>query len=133
MDRGGLPSKHMRSVRTVSPTVVPSMGSGAAAGVEFKIWRSDRILGLEVIDSNSHSHRYPPHMHDALEIIWVRSGSGRLNCQNHCVELCDGEAVLIPPNELHSGGGSGSMLKYVAITLPKSLVDRIVPDFRFMV
>jgi AraC family chemosensory pili system transcriptional regulator ChpD len=126
----------MRNVPTVSsPKAVEEAGVPVreADGVEFNIWRSGRILGLEVIDTNSHNHNYPPHLHDALEIIWVRSGTGRLICQNHAFDLGNGEAVVIPPNELHGGGGLGSVLKYVAVTLPKALIDCIFPNFKFMV
>jgi AraC-like DNA-binding protein len=104
-----------------------------ASGVEFKIWRSDHIPGLEVIHSNSHEHSYPPHLHDCLEIIWIRSGKGKLICQNRCFEIPAGEAAIIPPNEIHSGGGSGSHLGYVAIHLPRALVEQVFSDFRFVV
>jgi AraC-like DNA-binding protein/mannose-6-phosphate isomerase-like protein (cupin superfamily) len=126
----------MRSAPTVPPNTappVPATPPSGADGVEFNIWRSGRILGLEVIDTNSHKHSYPAHMHDALEIIWIRSGVGQLKCQSASFEIQEGEAMVIPPNELHGGGGSGSVLKYVAIALPKVLIDRIFPDFKFLV
>src|SRR5262245_554395 len=126
----------MRSAPTVSPTTAPTVPTTpppGADGVEFNIWRSGRILGLEDIDNQRHKHSYPALRHDAQEVIWIRAGVGKLNCQSASFEIQEGEAMVIPPNEMHGGGGSGSVLKYVAIALPKALIDRIFPDFKFLV
>jgi AraC-like DNA-binding protein/mannose-6-phosphate isomerase-like protein (cupin superfamily) len=101
--------------------------------VEFNVWRSERIAGLEVIDTNTHQHAYPPHLHDTLEIIWIRSGSAQLTCQGRIFDLQAGEAAIIPPNEIHSGGRLGSTLRYVAIHLPRVLVEQVFCDFKFLV
>jgi AraC family chemosensory pili system transcriptional regulator ChpD len=126
----------MRNARSDSSALAAD-STGAivrdANAVEFSIWRSERILGLEVIHTNSHEHCYPPHLHDSLEIIWVRSGKGRLTCQNRSFDILTGEAAIIPPNEIHGGGGSGSNLGYVAIHLPRALVGQVFGDFKFMV
>jgi AraC family chemosensory pili system transcriptional regulator ChpD len=91
--------------------------------VEFRIWRSERIPGLEVIHSNVHTHSYPPHLHDTLEIIWMRSGEGLLHCQNESFEIRTGEAGVVRPNELHRGGGCGLTIEYVAIHLPRAVLQ----------
>jgi len=94
----------------------------AETRVEFKIWRSETIPGLEVIHTNSHAHSYPPHMHDSLEIIWMRSGGSKLECLQGAFPIGVGEAGVVRPNEIHSGGGSGHRIEYVAIHLPQSLL-----------
>jgi AraC-like DNA-binding protein/mannose-6-phosphate isomerase-like protein (cupin superfamily) len=99
----------------------------AAAGseptrVEFRIWRSDRVPGLEVIHTNSHEHSYPPHLHDSLEIIWMRAGAGKLDCLQQAFDIGAGEAGVVRPNEIHSGGGRGKTIEYVAIHLPRSVL-----------
>jgi len=111
----------------------PDAGDGAASSeaeagsgmqqVEFRIWRSARIPGLEVIHTNSHEHSYPPHLHDNLEIIWIREGEGRLICHQRPYEIRVGEAGLVSPNEIHSGGGRGARIEYVAIQLPQPLLQ----------
>ncbi len=128
----------MRSVRPASwSPAADGADAGASPGdtnaVEFKVWRSERVPGLEIIHTNSHEHDYPPHLHDTLEIIWVRAGHGRLTCQGGTFEIRAGEAAIIPPNEIHSGGGSRSNLEYVAIQLPRALLRQVSRDFRFLV
>jgi len=128
-------------MRSVTPVSSPSAQDSADAGtmpgdanaVEFKIWRSERVHGLEIIHTNSHDHDYPPHLHDTLEIIWIRAGHGRLTCQGRTFEIRAGEAAIIPPNEIHSGGGSRSNLEYVAIQLPRALLQQVSWDSRFLV
>jgi AraC-like DNA-binding protein/mannose-6-phosphate isomerase-like protein (cupin superfamily) len=99
----------------------PGPGSEARR-VEFRIWRSATIPGLEVIHTNSHAHSYPPHMHDSLEIIWIRAGEGKLDCLQQAFDIRPGEAGIVRPNEIHSGGGRGNTIEYVAIHLPRSLL-----------
>ena len=131
---GGLLSAHRPGVAT------PDSGGGAAAfeveagsgvqQVEFRIWRSTRIPGLEVIHTNSHEHSYPPHLHDTLEIIWIREGEGRLICHQQPFEIHVGEAGLVSPNEIHSGGGFGARIEYVASIYRGNCCSRAVADSR---
>jgi AraC family chemosensory pili system transcriptional regulator ChpD len=103
---------------------------GETRGVEFNVWRSGHIAGLEIIQTNVHGHRYPPHLHDTLEVIWVRTGRSLLTCQNQTFEVRDGEAVIIPPNELHGGGALDSALQFIAIQLPRALVETVCTDLK---
>jgi len=112
-----------------APGTIP----GNPGGVEFKIWCSRRIPGLEIVHTNGHEHRYPPHMHDSLEIIWIRSGDGWLTCQDRTFEVLSGEAGIVPPNEIHSGGSLRANLEYVAIHLPRALLQQVFRDFQFLV
>ena len=100
--------------------------------VEFRIWRSGLTPGLEIIHTNSHDHAYPPHLHDSLEIIWMRTGGGRLTCQNRCFDILAGEAGIVRPNEIHSGGGRGTNLEYVAVHLPRALLQPAFGHFQFL-
>jgi AraC family chemosensory pili system transcriptional regulator ChpD len=122
----------MRNARSVVSALVAGSSGAPANAVEFNIWHSGRIPGLEIVHTNSHEHSYPPHLHDCLEIIWIRSGNARLTCQNRAFDLLTDEAAVIPPNEVHGGGGSGSNLGYVAIQLPRVLIDQVFSDFKFV-
>ena len=118
----------MRNARSVVPAVTPLLRAqtapvGEAAPVEFRVWLSGHIPGLEVIHTNSHAHSYPAHMHDAMEIIWIRAGEGRLTCQQRLFDIRAGEAGVVRPNEIHSGGGHGATIEYVAIHLPRALFE----------
>src|SRR5258706_49491 len=122
----------MRNGRSCVSAFVAGSSGAPANAVEFNIWRSGPIPGLEIVHPNSHEHSYPPHLHDCLEIIWIRSGNARLTCQNRTFDLLTDEAAVIPPNEVHGGGGSGSNLGYVAIQLPRVLIDQVFSDFKFV-
>jgi AraC-like DNA-binding protein len=121
----------MRQPKSFAPLPVPAQPAvaqvlaqgGEPRRVEFRIWRSDRVPGLEVIHTNSHEHSYPPHLHDSLEIIWMRSGAGKLDCLQQAFDIDVGEAGIVRPNEIHSGGGRGKTIEYVAIHLPRSLLQ----------
>ena len=119
------------------PLEVPAGTDGvipAAAGpVEFEFWHSLRIPGLQIIHSNRHEHDYPAHLHDALEIIWIRSGSARLTCRDRTYEIVSGEAGIVPPNEIHSGGCSKPHLEYVAIHIPREILQQIFGSFQVLV
>ena len=126
--------------RAEPPKIPPRRGPVALSStgmqqVEFRIWRSERLPGLEVIHTNSHAHSYPPHLHDTMEIIWIREGEGQLKCAQRTFGIHAGEAGIIAPNEIHSGGGRGVTIEYVAIHLPQAMlrpcgrdVQRIVDD-----
>jgi AraC-like DNA-binding protein/mannose-6-phosphate isomerase-like protein (cupin superfamily) len=121
----------MRPTKTPATVPVPvspreaevAAPAGEPQRVEFRIWRSERVPGLEVIHTNSHEHSYPPHLHDSLEIIWIRSGAGKLDCVQQAFDIGAGEAGIVRPNEIHSGGGRGNTIEYVAIHLPRSLLQ----------
>src|SRR6187402_2105865 len=111
------------SMRQLRAAVAAPAAADDELPVEFRIWRSERISGLEVIHTNSHAHSYPAHLHDTLEIIWMRAGEGKLYCQHEAFEIHAGEAGVVRPNELHSGGGCGLKIEYVAIHLPRAVLE----------
>lgn len=123
----------MRTSRSKAPWAA-AVGREAGArpadprAVMFNIWRSASISGLEIIHTNIHEHSYPRHMHDSLEIIWIRSGQGRLDCRSRTWEVLTGEALVIPPNEVHSGSGCQSNLEFMAIHLPRLLLQQVFPS-----
>ena len=105
--------------------------AGTINPVEFEFWHSVRIPGLQIIRTNRHEHAYPAHMHDALEVIWIRSGCGRLTTRNRTFDINAGEAGLVSPNEIHSACSRPGM-EYVAIFIPLSLLQQIFDGFQFL-
>jgi AraC-like DNA-binding protein/mannose-6-phosphate isomerase-like protein (cupin superfamily) len=101
---------------------------GDSPAVAFNVWRSRCIPGLEIVQTNVHEHSYPPHLHDSVEILWVRSGCGRLFCQGRQIDILTGEAVVVPANEVHSGGATRPDLEYVAIHLPSLLLQQVFEE-----
>jgi AraC-like DNA-binding protein/mannose-6-phosphate isomerase-like protein (cupin superfamily) len=127
--------RNIKSVVSLHPLepVGPGVSLYEPIPLKFNIWRAERIPGLEIIQSNRHEHAYPAHLHAAMEIIWIRSGNATLTCQNRTFEIAAGEAAIVPPNELHSGGSSGCHLEYVAFHLPRTLLHQVFCDSEFWV
>jgi AraC-like DNA-binding protein/mannose-6-phosphate isomerase-like protein (cupin superfamily) len=129
----------MRNAKLAVPSFAShdsrSRAGQAVAGtfnpVEFEFWHSLRIPGLQIIHTNHHEHAYPAHMHDALEVIWIRSGCGRLTTRNRTFDINAGEAGLVSPNEIHSACSRPGM-EYVAIFIPLSLLQQIFDGFQFL-
>jgi AraC-like DNA-binding protein len=129
----------MRNTRLAVPSFT-SPDSRAGAGrvvagkinqVEFEFWHSVRIPGLQVIHTNRHEHAYPAHLHDSMEVIWTRSGCGRLATRNGIFDINAGEAGIVSPNEIHSACCRGHM-EYLAIFIPLSLLQQIFDGFQFL-
>ena len=105
--------------------------AGTFNSIEFEFWHSVRIPGLQIIQTNRHEHAYPAHLHDALEVIWIRSGGGGLTTRNRTFEINAGEAGLVSPNEIHSACSRPGM-EYVAIFIPLPLLQEIFDGFQFL-
>lgn len=102
----------------------PALGNNAMAGrIAFRTWSSRAVRGLEVVDTNQHIHRYPPHLHDALEVIWVRAGAVEIFCRDCAFQLAAGEACLVAPNELHGGQTTaGASFRFTAVMIPREVL-----------
>jgi AraC-like DNA-binding protein/mannose-6-phosphate isomerase-like protein (cupin superfamily) len=93
------------------------------SNTHYDIWRSDYINGLEIIESNIHGRSYPHHLHEALEIIWVNSGSARIICRGKVSTIEQGEACIIALNEYHGGGFYGkSNIQFTLIHIPPDII-----------
>lgn len=68
----------------------------------LRIWESTALPLLGVISTRDHSHVYPTHIHDCVELIWIHSGTGKITCRGKTYALKPGDLWLIAPNELHS-------------------------------
>jgi AraC-like DNA-binding protein len=109
----------------------PQFGVGAGADrfgcIQFSLWQSPFIPGLDVVVSSTHSHYYPLHLHEALEIIWVREGCAVFECRGRRVFLAAGDACAISPCEFHSGGSrGGSPVSFCLIHVPPQVMP---PEF----
>src|SRR5882762_9077764 len=129
-EKGGHPIRRSKSLKS-PPAVNCAEHHSKRVGnaVEFNIWRSEQVPDIEIIHTNSHDHRYPPHLHDTLEIIWIRSGHCRLICQAGEYEIDAGEAGVVQPNETHSGGGLGTNVEFIAIQLPRRLLQQLSGEY----
>lgn len=95
---------------------------GPLSEIHFSLWRSPCVDGLEVVESSAHDSRYPWHLHEAMEIIWMRQGSGIIECRNQRRLLRAGEACVIRPYEPHCGGALGrNPMKFCLIHIPYGL------------
>ncbi len=83
------------------------LSSLAAAIPEFQFWQSQLVDGLHIIESSDHAMSYPEHLHDVLEIIWLKSGAGhvrqKVRQKRRSYFFHAGQAAVIPPHQPHSG------------------------------
>jgi len=95
--------------------------------VTFRTWSSRAVRGIDVVDTNPHVHHYPPHLHDALEVIWIRAGAAEMFCRDRVFRLVAGEACLIAPNELHGGQpATGGSVRFTSVLIPSdALADNL--------
>ncbi|MBI2969606.1 MAG: helix-turn-helix transcriptional regulator [Gammaproteobacteria bacterium] len=102
-------------------------GAGRAHGCSpFALWRSDYLDGLEVVESVEHRGRYPLHLHEPLEIIWMRSGCGEIVARGQSRSVHAGEACVIRPNEFHGGGTPlNAPIRFCLIHIPPSIIDPV--------
>jgi AraC-like DNA-binding protein len=96
--------------------------------LHFSLWRSPYVDGLDVVESSTHQRCYPLHLHEAMEIIWMRQGSGAIECRGRQHFLEAGEACIVSPYEIHGGGAALSTgpIKFCLIHVPQRL---ILPGF----
>jgi len=91
----------------------------------YKHWKSSGIDSLEMVETNEHRHSYPYHLHEALEVIWVKSGSALIYCRGKVSTIESGEACVISPNECHGGGCHGkASIEFTSIHIPFNIVHQ---------
>jgi AraC-like DNA-binding protein len=99
--------------------------------VSFLRWESSSIPDLFFIDSTTHDFFYPEHVHDALEILWVRSGRAQVRCGGRRYCMQGGDAVVLAPNEVHAGGACGrAHFRFATLHVPRRLLPLLLdlPD-----
>ena len=67
----------------------------------FSIGGSESTPDLCVIAARDHVHRYPAHLHDCVELIWIHAGWAKIGCRGSTYQLKAGDVCLVAPNELH--------------------------------
>lgn len=94
--------------------------------MHFTIWRSPVVDELQVVESNLHRFVTPPHVHQFLELVWLRSGSTVLCCRGQSHVVHAGCAFAIAPNEIHSSASSGNAgIRYQVLQIPMSVLKDI--------
>lgn len=98
--------------------------SGAPRNSAFRRWHSRWLPGLELMSRGAHEHWYPHHLHDALEITWVRFGTGVIEYRHRRYTLSTGDAFIIAPNESHAGGSGSDLFSYVTLHVSTALLNQ---------
>jgi len=95
------------------------LGNGHVA---FRCWASAHIPGLKFVETSEHDLAYGPHLHDFMEIIWVRHGTCEIiSHDSHCA-MRRGDMAIILPNEVHAGGGCGKPFRFTTLHIPRDLL-----------
>jgi len=100
--------------------------SSTPAPVAFRRWQSSFDPELFFCESSAHHIAYAAHLHDALEIIWVRTGEAQFLCRGRHYALRAGDAVMIAPNEVHAGGACGpGHFSFSTLHVPRCLLAAV--------
>lgn len=92
----------------------------------FHFWESAFIPGLNYTETSTHNIAYGAHLHEALEIIWVRYGESDFICRDRCYKVRSGDVLIIAPNTIHAGGSSFCGSSFTTLQIPKQLLGLIV-------
>jgi len=102
-----------------NPAAEDAGDAQSSADIHFSLWQSPYVDGLDIVESSEHQRCYPLHLHEAMEIIWVRQGSGAIECRGRWHFLQAGEACVVSPYEFHRGGAQDSgPIKFCLIHVP---------------
>lgn len=58
---------------------------------------------------------FPPHIHNAVEIVFLQEGSSTAHCGKDCVNLSAGDIFIAFPNQIHSYENSKDTYSYLLI------------------
>lgn len=58
---------------------------------------------------------YPPHIHNAVELVFLTHGSSTAYCDTEAVQLCPGDIFIAFPNQVHSYENSRDIRGFVMI------------------
>lgn len=95
----------------------------------FRIWGSNLVPDLGAIWARDHTHDYPPHIHDCVEMIWVHAGCANFICRGMSHQLAAGDVCLIAPNELHHTRVTpGKRCTFTIVHVPSNLYWPVVHD-----
>jgi AraC-like DNA-binding protein/mannose-6-phosphate isomerase-like protein (cupin superfamily) len=116
----------MSAGRMAANTIANPPQAGQPPGshpVAFYRWESPFTPDLFFIESSDMQLSYPAHVHDVMEILWVRAGHAVLACRDRCYPMGPGDAVIIAPNEVHAGGSSGlSHFSFSSLHVPRAAI-----------
>ncbi|SMF01050.1 helix-turn-helix transcriptional regulator [Paenibacillus barengoltzii] len=70
----------------------------------------------------------PVHWHNEMEIIYLAQGSATFRIENHELALCQGEALIVHPGELHSGVNDHEAVCYYSIVFKLSWLSSYQND-----
>ena len=65
---------------------------------------------------------FPSHIHDDIELCYIKKGSGTVRCDGKKYEVSDGSWFLAFPNQVHSYEGFARDQYYVLILKPSALL-----------
>lgn len=101
---------------------------------DLRIWRHPAVDHLEIVHVGRHRYFAPPHIHTSMAIIWNIHGVSQLKCRDFDVILNPGQACIVSPNEVISGGFlSGDYAEYIQINIPDMLIGRFGENIPFSV
>ncbi|MCI2047305.1 MAG: AraC family transcriptional regulator [Faecalibacterium sp.] len=98
---------------------------------EYAQYRETKVHGRAGFDYNTYICTIPldfarvrPHWHDAMEIIYIKKGSGCVTVNLHSYPVAAGSIVLVAPGRLHAiDGAPGGRMEYENIIFSLDILD----------
>ena len=92
--------------------------------VVFRRWDSAVVPDLFFLETTEHDIFYGDHVHDAMEVLWIRSGFFELAYRGTRYPMHGGDAIIIAPNEVHAGGPCNrSRFRFATLHIPRKLME----------
>ncbi len=94
--------------------------------VQLRHWESSFFPTLSFFETTEHNMHYGAHLHDSMEIIWIRSDQSDLIVRDRHLRMVRGDVVIIAPNEIHGGGSVGSdPFSFASLHVPYAVLDKL--------
>lgn len=84
---------------------------------------------MKLLYQDNHGYRFskdyrkldfPPHIHEAVEAVYILEGESTIQCGNEKYRLCAGDLFMAFPNQIHGYEDSKNVYGYLMILQPKA-------------
>jgi AraC-like DNA-binding protein len=105
----------------------PDNAASDSCTAQVRSWDSTFYPSLSFFETTEHNMHYGAHLHDTMEIIWTRSTESELIVRGRRFRMHQGDAIIIAPNEIHSGGSVGdSPFSFASLHVPPAVIEKLL-------
>lgn len=95
-----------------------------------RYWRLERLRGLDLLRSDSSTHRYARHSHEGLALGVVEAGAHSFAARGRVWTAAPGNVIVVNPDDAHDGGPAArdETYSYRMIYLDAALLDTALEE-----